>query len=243
MKDIEDRLKEEYDKVEVPEYMFDTSRVFNRVKEEKKKNKYTISIVACVLLIIIVTLLSIIIIPKSNDNEIQVTEKSENINYRNVTAISKDSSVDAVINNVAIIKVEKIIDYIIIDRIPYTKVKAKVLNCYLGDLNEEIELFIPGGVFTVKDIKEKIKYDQIDDLSNSKDEELVNLTYYNEIYIPTAKEENIYITTLKIINESLFVNMNPKYGFKEYDPETNIVKADMGDEQLDIDRYLESINI
>ena len=110
MKDIEDRMKEEYDKVEVPEYMFDTSRVFNRVKEEKKKNKYTISIVACVLLIIIVTLLSIIIIPKSNDNEIQVTEKSENINYRNVTAISKDSSVDAVINNVAIIKVEKIID-------------------------------------------------------------------------------------------------------------------------------------
>ena len=37
--------------------------------------------------------------------------------------------------------------------------------------------------------------------------------------------------------------MNPKYGFKEYDPETNIVKDDMGDEQLDIDRYLESINI
>ena len=28
MKDIEDRLKEEYDKVEVPDYMFDTSRVY-----------------------------------------------------------------------------------------------------------------------------------------------------------------------------------------------------------------------
>ena len=40
-----------------------------------------------------------------------------------------------------------------------------------------------------------------------------------------------------------FVYSNIKYGFKEYDPETNIVKDDMGDEQLDIDRYLESINI
>ena len=37
--------------------------------------------------------------------------------------------------------------------------------------------------------------------------------------------------------------MDKTYGFKEYDPETNIVKYDTGDEILEMDKYLENINI
>ena len=113
----------------------------------------------------------------------------------------------------------------------------------MGNLSGEIEIYVPGGIFTIKEIKEKVKYDQINDISLLKDEDQVKVTYYNEIKISAAEEGKTYITTLNEIDGKYFVNMNIKYGFKEYDPETNIVKDDMGDEQLDIDRYLESINI
>ena len=244
MKDIEDRLKEEYDKVEVPDYMFDTSRVFKRLEKENRNDKrIIISIAASIAVILVVAIALIFALPKNineNDKDV-INNKSENLEM--ITIKSFDSRFDMFNNYVINMNCNNIIDYQIINSIPYSKIKAKVLNSYLGDLSGEIEMYVPGGVFTIKDIKENVKYDHIDDISAFNDEDKVKVTYYNELFIPVAEEGKTYITTLNEIDGKYFVNMNAKYGFKEYDPETNIVKDDMGDEQLDIDRYLESINI
>ena len=80
MKDIENELKEKYDEVEVPSYMFDTSRVFKRVEEEKRQKRKNITrIVASIIVFFIVALILIIIIPNKNENEeYKIIEKSDN---------------------------------------------------------------------------------------------------------------------------------------------------------------------
>ena len=251
MKDIEDRLQEEYDKVEVPDYMFDTSRVFKRVEKEKnntKKNIISIAASVAVIILIAVAFIAIIMSNTEQDN-IEINEKSKeknsNIEFKAEIVLQNKKAKDLDFNDDYIVSVinYQILDNQIINNIPYTRIKAKVLNSYFGKLSGEIEIYVPGGIFSIKDIKDNVKYDQIDDISAFNDEDKIKVTYYNEIYIPVAEEGKTYITTLNEIDGKYFVNMNSKYGFKEYDPETNIVKDDMGDEQLDIDRYLESINI
>ena len=238
MKDIEEKIQEEYDKVEVPDYMFDTSRVFKRVEKEKNNTKKNIiSIAASVAVIILIAVAFIAIIISK--------EKNSNIEFKAEIVLQNKKAKDLDFNDDYIVSVinYQILDNQIINNIPYTRIKAKVLNSYFGKLSGEIEIYVPGGIFSIKDIKDNVKYDQIDDISAFNDEDKIKVTYYNEIYIPVAEEGKTYITTLNEIDGKYFVNMNSKYGFKEYDPETNIVKDDMGDEQLDIDRYLESINI
>lgn len=246
MKDIEDKLKEKYDEVEVPSYMFDTSRVFKRVEEEKKqRNRKIISIVASVMVILIVVVLLFFVIPKGNNEEYDIKEKT-NINEvkGNVTIKIDNPSYSSVGNiYIAAININKIIAYDIINNIPYSKVEANIIECYSGSENEVIELYIPGGIFAIKDIKEKIAYEYIDDISKYNEEDFVKVSYSNEIYIPIPEEGKTYITTFYEEDGKYFVDMNRPYGFKEYDPETNIVKDDMGDVELEIDKYLENINI
>ena len=247
MKDIEDRLKEEYDKVEVPDYMFDTSRVFKRVeKENNDSKKKVVTIAASIVAILILTITLLFTVPKIlKENEANIEEIAINNTIKGQLTINNKIAKfkDDIVNEVAVIKVKRIIAYEIIERIPYTIVKAQVLNNYYGDLSGEIEIYVPGGIFTIKDIKDNIEYNQIDDISQYDDEDQVKLNYFNEIFIPIAEEGCTYLTSLNINERGYFVAYNKAYGFKEYDPETNIVKDDMGDEQLDIDRYLESINI
>ena len=252
MKDIEDRLKEEYDKVEVPEYMFDTSRTFKRVRKEKNNTKKIIIASVASIVVILLVFLVVIFVTKDNKNEnIDTQTKAEsyevNIADKIILNYNNGNAVDVKHKGlyVQLIKTKKIVAYEIIDDIPYAKIKANVQKNYLGDTSSEIEIYVPGGIFKVKDIKEKVKIKDEDliQLSKYNDEDYLKVIYYNEIFIPEVEEEKTYITTLKEIDGKYFVYMNSKYGFKEYDPETNIVKDDMGDEQLDIDRYLESINI
>ena len=252
MKDIEDRLKEEYDKVEVPDYMFDTSRVFKRLEKEKNNTKkIAIASVASIIVILLIVLVIVLIPKESNYEKIDVPQKAE---QNDITIAGKidldeknDNAVDVFYNDLSVFEIEinKKEEAEFINGIPYTKIKAKVLNRYLGNSLDEIELYVPGGVFNVKELKEKVKLKDEDliELSKYNDDDFIQVTYYNEIYIPIAEEGKTYITTLIEKEGKYFVYSNIKYGFKEYDPETNIVKDDMGDEQLDIDRYLESINI
>lgn len=244
MKDIEDRLKEEYDKVEVPSYMFDTSRVFKRVEEEKKqRSKKIISIAASVMVILIFVVVLFFIIPKSNNEEYDIKEKT-NINEvkGEITINNNNSRYDVAEENIVLVgKVKSIIDYQIIDNIPYTKVTIEVLNCLHGKVTGLIELYTPGGIFSADEIKSSIK--NIDDLNKYDDKDLIKVTCYNEVYIPIAKLNDTYIITIVKKSNNYFVDMDKAYGFKEYDPETNIVKDDMGDVELEIDKYLENINI
>ncbi|MBR2784942.1 MAG: hypothetical protein IKD74_02995 [Clostridia bacterium] len=248
MKDIEDRLKEEYDKVEVPDYMFDTSRVFRRTEKEKNDSKKKIvSIAASVIATLLIAIALIFTIPNLLKEEEVIIEEKGTINNDikgEVTAIDNIANLNSDnIVSIAIISIKQISDYKIINNVPYSIVKAQVLNRYLGDLADEIEMYVPGGIFTAKDIKEKVKYNKIDDLSKYSDEDLLKVTYYNEIYIPMVEENKTYITTINKVDGKYFINMNVKLGFKEYNTETNMVTINNYDEQLDIDRYLESINI
>lgn len=245
MKDIEDKLKDKYDKVEVPDYMFDTSRVFKRVEEEKKDSKKKIVSIAASIIIVLLTAIALIIsMPKilKEDADI-IKEGLKKDEKKEIIVTSKRLNLeDVMVDDIMIINVKNIEDYTIINNIPYTKVKVKVLKSYIKDLTGEIEMYVPGGIFSIKDIKENVKYDNIDDISKFKDDDIVKVTYYNEIYIPVAEEGKTYISTINSYDNKSFVIINKAYGFKEYDPETNIVKDDMGDEQLDINKYLESIN-
>ena len=247
MKDIENELKEKYDEVEVPSYMFDTSRVFKRVEEEKRQKRKNITrIVASIIVFFIVALILIIIIPNKNENEeYKIIEKSDN-NISIKGEISINNSImkqkTTRISNLLVIRNLKNIEFVIINDIPYTKIKAEVINTYIGSLSGEIEMYVPGGVFSVEEIY-KIDGNQDIDLSKYNNEDLLKVTYYNDIYIPVAEENKTYLTTLLEIDGKLLVDIDKEYGFKEYDPETNIVKDDMGDVELEIDKYLENINI
>lgn len=246
MKDIENELKEKYDEVEVPSYMFDTSRVFKRVEEEKKqRNKRIISIAASIVIILIIAATIIFAMPKLlKEDEIVDNNNSINtIKLKSVDILNKESFMyNKQIVDVITIKVDKIEDYCFIDNVPYTIISARVIKSYLGNIDNQIKAYIPGGIFKVKDLKENIK-EEIEDIDSYTDEELVEVTYHKAIFIPMAEENKTYITTLKEVNGEYFVDIDKTYGFKEYDPETNIVKYDTGDEQLEIDKYLENINI
>lgn len=244
MKDIEDKLKDKYDKVEVPDYMFDTSRVFKRVEEEKKASKKIISIAASIIAILLIATALIFTMPNILKEDVNITRKGDKKNISgNILMSCNELNIDnEVVNCVIVIKIKNNEKYQIIDNIPYTIVKAQVLKSYLGNLTEEIEVYVPGGIFSIKDIKDNVKYDRIDDISKFKDDDLVKVTYYNEIYIPVAEEGKTYIATLNEVDGKYFVNMNAKYGFKEYNEETNMVTINDYDEQLDINKYLESIN-
>ena len=247
MKDIEDRLKEEYDKVEVPDYMFDTSRVFKRIKKEKETTK---KIVIASIIVILLIVLIIIVIPKGNNYEkINVPQKAEQNDISivgNIELKEKNNVMVSYTNNQLIcmsLKIEDIEDYKIINNIPYTIIKANIINSYLGDISGKIQVYVPGGIFKVKDLKEKVKMkaEDISELLKFSDEDFIEVTYYSEVFIPIAKENNTYIATLYMEENKYFVDINKAYGFKEYNPETNIVKDDTGDEPLQIDKYLENI--
>lgn len=245
MKDIEDKLKDKYDKVEVPDYMFDTSRVFKRIEEEKKDNKKKIvSIAASIIVILLIVVALIFTMPKILKEDIIINEKGT------IEKIKGEVIINSSINNyekkatytLMVLKIEKIIDYQIINNIPYTKVKAQILNSYIGDLSGEIEIYVPGGIFSIKDIKDNVKYYNVDDISKFKDDDLVKVTYYDEIYIPVAEEGKSYIATLIKDGDNYFVDIDKPYGFKEYDSNTNTIKTKEGtDEIFELEKYLENI--
>lgn len=59
-KDIEKLLKRKYDEIVVPDYMFDTSKVFERV--EKLRKKRTITVLSLVLIFAFLVLLFCILV-------------------------------------------------------------------------------------------------------------------------------------------------------------------------------------
>ena len=136
--------------------------------------------------------------------------------------------------------VNKIQCYKIIEGVPYTKVTATVINSYLGDLSGQIEIYVPGGIFSVEEILNNIQ--DIEELNNYNAKDLIQVKYYNNIYIPIAEKGKTYIATIIENHNQYYIDLDKGYGFKEYDPETNIVKDDTGDEELNIKRYLESMN-
>lgn len=257
--DIEEELKRKYDEIVVPDRIFDTTKIIQRVQEERRKRKLKIQrTVACVVTLVLVVSIAIVGVSlkinydrtKDINNNVGATENNENKNTENQIPEVSGSIVLNNINDyssltsydkVMIVKAEEILDYKIIDGVPSTKLKAQIIEDFVDNVEGDVEMIVPGGVFTVKEIKKVPNIEENEEIKNYKDEEKVNVTCYNNIYIPMAEVGKTYLTTVREDENGLYVCKDLKYGFKEYDIETNTMKdIDGNSVEVELDKYLEN---
>lgn len=254
--DIEEELKRKYDEIVVPDRIFDTTKIIQRVQEERRKRKLKIQrTVACVVTLILVVSLAVVGVSlkinydktKNIDNNMGATENNENIEneipevsgsivYNNTKFYGKNTSCDYVY----VAEVKEILNYEIIDDVPSTRLKAHVVENFGENVEGDVEMIVPGGVFTVKEIKKISNIEENEEIENYKDEEKVNVTCYNEIYIPMAEIGKTYLTSVREDENGLYVCGDLSYGFKEYDIENNTIKdIDGNSVEVELDKYLE----
>lgn len=253
MDEIGKILQEKFNEVKVPEQMFDTKRVFERYEREQKKKKKILRLASLVGIILMVCLAIGVQIHLNKNTEkltptgdnTDVIENSKNDEDQVAKSIHINTNEISIENlkvySCDIVEVEEILDYEIVDDMPYTKVKAKVLENYTGDTTGEIEMMVPGGVFTVKEIKENFNV-QKEELNGLKDEDKIEISCYNASFIPVAKIGKTYITTLSKVEDKLYVCTDMLYGFKEYNKNSNTIKdSDSSEIPANIEEYLSII--
>lgn len=247
-------LKKKYDEIVVPKSMFDTTKVFERYRKEQEKKKKTIR-VASILVIVFMVCIAVGVHLTFNKN----TGKIDNIGtVDNDGNNSNENSEPNIVGNISIkpykrdgyenrnleifctIQVQDILGYEMVEGIPSTKLKVKVLKNYLKDVEGEVvEMIVPGGVFTVKEIKASNELEYNEELKKYKEDEKLNVTCYDIMYIPIAEVGKTYVATLNMNNGMLQVASDRLYGFKEYDAENNTIKEIDGSwSKIDIEDYL-----
>ncbi|MGN1013047.1 MAG: hypothetical protein ACI4ON_04385 [Clostridia bacterium] len=249
--EIDKILIKKIEEVKVPDSIFNTKKIYERYENEQKRKK-NIAKVASIVIIILMVGLALGIHINSNMN----TEKIDNIGANNVendgsTKLEISGNLNIRLKKIILDKpnfdyfyttqVKEILSYEIIDGIPYTRLKAYVLKDYLYDEEGDVEMIVPGGIFTVKELKDNIEPEYLENIGieNYNDEDKVSVTCYNSIYIPMAEVGKTYLTSLNEQDGELFVCANLKYGFKEYDVETNTIKdIDGNSVPVDIETYL-----
>ena len=190
-KEIE-KLMEQYKDIEVPEGLFDLDEVFRKgdiIIKRRKIIKYTVRVAAVFIIAIIIAL--ILLLKPKNPNEVvqqsEVPTEIENVSYQKeifaknnvVGFISKNEK-----NKVYSIKQTEILEYSCIikdeDTYPITKVKAEVLNTFSGDKLGEITFWIPGGIWTVQELKNTQYYYDEKDIENLNDNDNIYVKYYEK---------------------------------------------------------------
>lgn len=253
MDEIGKILQEKFNEVKVPEQMFDTKRVFERYEREQKKKKKILKLASLVVIILMVCL-AISVQIHLNKNTEKLTPTGDNTDVIENSKNDDTQVAKSIYLKPQTIKfgeageyyffqleVEEILDYEIVDNMPYTKVKAKVLENYTEDTTGEIEMMVPGGVFTVKEIKENFNV-QKEELNGLKDEDKIEISCYNASFIPVAKIGKTYITTLSKVEDKLYVCTDMLYGFKEYNKNSNTIKdSDSSEIPANIEEYLSII--
>ena len=249
-KEIE-KLMEQYKDIEVPEGLFDLDEVFKKgdiIIKRRKIIKYTVRVAAVFIIAVIIALI-LLLKPKNPNEVVQQSEaptEIENVSYQKEIEAKNMSFVWNQINHinkVYSIKQTEILEYssIIKDNYiyPITKVKAEVLNTFSGEELGEITFWIPGGIWTVQELKNTQYYYDEKDIENLNDNDNIYVKYYEQIKIAKPEVEKIYFVTLKEENGELYVETNAKYGFKEYNPDTNcILNANNEWELVNIEEYL-----
>lgn len=251
MNEIDKILEKKYKEIKVPDSMFDTKKLFKRIAEEKRRRTRRLRI-ASIFIIILITGVSILGIKLLTDNqsevneEIKITGKEEKPIEEEEKVISGEVIFDnssniydnAPINYISVIEVKEILGYEIIDGVPSTRVKVNVERNYLNDLEGEKEMIIPGGKFIVKEIKSLLGIED-DVISKYKDNQYVNVTCENDVYIAEVEPDKQYLTTTYEKDGVLYICSGLKYGFKEYDEKTNTIKdADGNSVDVDMENYL-----
>ena len=249
-KEIE-KLMEQYKDIEVPEGLFDLDEVFRKgdiIIKRRKIIKYTVR-VAAVFIIAVVIALILLLKPKNPSEVVQQSEaptEIENVSYqKEIFVKNKEKGYEGKIlkNKVYSIKQTEILEYSSITKdnftYPITKVKAEVLNTFSGDKLGEITFWIPGGIWTVKELKSSDFIYNIDELNNLNDNDNIYVKYYEQYKIAKPEVGKIYLITLREEDGELYVETNAKYGFKEYNPDTNcILNANNEWELVNIEEYL-----
>ena len=239
---IDDILKQKYDEVKVPEGLINFRELVENVempgaKKRKKKKRIIIASLILVILLCGATILGIILTADKPENVTPSSYVAEiNIN-RKVFSIDSDPPEEKIYS----IKIEQIEEYSTFNdenvKYPITKVKAQVLNYFSGDEREYVEFWIPGGVFTVRELKESgLEYDKVY-ISGFEDEEKIMVNYFERNRIDKPQVGNTYVVTLVDIDNELYVNKSLELGFKKYNEETNQFLNDFGEwVELDLNK-------
>ena len=249
MNEIDKILEKKYKEIKVPDEMFDTSKVFKRVYKYKKRRRKVIRY-ACLLVILLigsVVILSLTLNNKDNSGNSSpivnsVTEENdadEEIEIAGEIKINRiQFSISQECNYISIVEVKEILGYEIIDGTPSTRVKVNVVKNYLNDLEGEVEMIIPGGIFMVKELKNKLDVEE-GEINLYKDNQYVSITCENTEYIAKAEPNKKYLTTTYEKDGVLYICSDLKYGFKEYDEKSNTIKDAEGNSvQVDMENYL-----
>lgn len=248
-KEIE-KLMKQYKDIEVPEGLFDLDEVFKKgdiIIKRRKIIKYTVRVAAVFIIAVIIALI-LLLKPKNPNEVVQQSEaptEIENVSYQKEIFAKNNNRgyIKEIKNKVYSIKQTEILEYSSItkdeDTYPITKVKAEVLNTFSGEELGEITFWIPGGIWTVKELKSSDFIYNNDELTELVDTDKIYLKYYENTKIAKPEVGKVYLTTLKEENGELYVETNAKYGFKEYNPGTNcILNANNEWELVNIEEYL-----
>ena len=249
-KEIE-KLMEQYKDIEVPEGLFDLDEVFRKgdiIIKRRKIIKYTVRVAAVFIIAVIIALI-LLLKPKNPSEVVQQSEaptEIENVSYQK-EIFAKNNIIEFVnqnyIKKVYSIKQTEILEYSSItkdeDTYPITKVKAKVLNTFSGEELGEITFWIPGGIWTVKELKSSDFIYNSDELKDLKDNDNIYIKYYEQYKLAKPEFGKTYLLTLREENGEYYVETNSNYGFKEYNPDTNcILNANNEWELVNIEEYL-----
>lgn len=253
---IDEILKQKYDEVEIPKDIFNFDEILKDAKPLKRKNK-KLRIVASLVVVVFVAFGVFLVVNNYKQNMVPDTivqadnnEENENVQLpsysEEITIKGKElnSTIFEKISNIYSIEVKNIEQYSTkYDEdgnysYPITKVKATVINCYKGNNDaEEIEFWIPGGVWNLTQLRESnLEYNEeeleIDDNEN------IKVNYYETFKIANPEVGKSYITCLYEENGELYANKGTDYGFKEYNVDTNKVNFDGQWIELDLSNYL-----
>lgn len=237
---IDEILKQKYDEVEIPKDIFNFDEILKDAKPLKRKNK-KLRIVASLVVVLFVAFGVFLIVNNYKQNTIsdtliQADNNEENKNEQ-LPTYTKEITIDnktnqfgleETVNEIYSIEIQKIEKYSTkYDEegnysYPVTKVKAKVINCYKGKNMEEIEFWIPGGVWNITQLRESnLEYNEeefkIDDNEN------VKVNYYETFRIANPEVGKNYIACLYEENGELYAYKDTTYGFKEFDIENNMI--------------------
>lgn len=237
---IDEILKQKYDEVEIPKDIFNFDEILKDAKPLKRKNK-KLRIVASLVVVVFVAFGVFLVVNNYKQNMVPDTivqadnnEENENVQLpsyaKEITIKGNElnSTTFEKISNVYSIKVESIEQYSTkYDEegnysYPITKVKAKVIECYKGNNADEIEFWIPGGVWNLSQLRESnLEYNEeelgIDDNEN------IKVNYYEFFRIANPEYGKNYITCLYNQDGELYADKDTDYGFKEFDVENNMV--------------------
>ncbi len=242
-----EKLRQEYDNVEVPKEMFDTSKLDPSMIRKSKFKVISIAALYVIAFISVGTLLGFML---KNNITAEKTNGEDNIQAEIEETNNKDEKMLEIAKNsyssyyewsvVSSIKVDEILEATFIDDIPYTKVKVSVQKNYLGDLKEEY-IYVPGGRFKVEDVKDKLELYNLSGLEDINEYNNVYLNYNTGMSIsrPVVGEE--YLVSLEERDGKLFASLNLKYGFKKFDRENNCIITDDGEKiPVDMEEYLKN---